>query len=322
MEMGQAPAAMVRVEGLVKHFPVAGGVVHAADGVSFAVARGETLALVGESGSGKSTVARAILRLVEPTAGTVWFSDREVTNLGNRDLRALRRRMQIIFQDPYGSLNPLMTVETILREPFVIHGVGTRAEQAERVAALMRRVGLDPATRTRFPREFSGGQRQRIAIARALALAPSFLVCDEPVSALDVSIQAQILNLLDDLQDDLGLTYLFISHDLSVVRQIADRIAVMYLGKIVELAPRDAFYARPRHPYTLSLLSAVPLPDPRRERARRRIILAGDVPSPLHPPSGCRFRTRCWKAQEVCATTEPPLVEKEPGHWAACHFPE
>ena len=320
--MGAAAPDILRVEGLVKHFPVAQGVVHAADGVSFAVARGETLALVGESGSGKSTVARAILRLVEPTAGRVWFSGVDVTNLGGRALRALRQQMQIIFQDPYGSLNPLMTVEAILREPFIIHRVGTRAEQAERVDRLMIRVGLDPAMRTRYSREFSGGQRHRIAIARALALEPSFLICDEPVSALDVSIQAQILNLLDDLQDDLGLTYLFISHDLSVVRQIADRVAVMYLGKIVELAPRDAFYARPRHPYTLSLLSAVPLPDPRRERSRRRIILAGDVPNPMNPPSGCRFRTRCWKAREVCAATEPPLVEQEPGHWVACHFPE
>ena len=313
---------LLSVSALTKVFPGRGGIVRAVDDISFSVAHGETLGLVGESGSGKSTTARLVLRLIEATAGTVEFDGIDVLNAGRSDLRELRRRMQIVFQDPYASLDPTHRVEKALMEPFAIHGIGTRQEQRAHVTSLLERVGLDPDMGRRFPREFSGGQRQRIAIARAIALEPSLIVCDEPVSALDVSIQAQVLNLLRKLQIDLGLTYLFISHDLSVVRHIADRVAVMYLGQIVEVADCDAFFARPRHPYSLSLLSAVPHPDPSIERSRERIVLSGDLPSPLAPPSGCRFRTRCWKAQEICAAEPPPLAADANGHAVACHFPE
>ena len=316
------PDPLLSVSALTKVFPGRGGIVRAVDDISFSVARGETLALVGESGSGKSTTARLVLRLIEATAGTVEFDGIDVLNAGPSELRELRRRMQIVFQDPYASLDPTHRVEKALMEPFAIHGIGTREEQRANVTALLERVGLDPDMRRRFPREFSGGQRQRIAIARAIALEPDLIVCDEPVSALDVSIQAQVLNLLRKLQIDLGLTYLFISHDLSVVRHIADRVAVMYLGQIVELADCDAFFAHPRHPYSTSLLSAVPHPDPSIERSRERIVLSGDLPSPLAPPSGCRFRTRCWKAQDVCAAEPPPLAADVNGHAVACHFPE
>ena len=316
------PDPLLSVSALTKVFPGRGGIVRAVDDISFSVARGETLALVGESGSGKSTTARLVLRLIDATTGTVEFDGVDVLNAGPSDLRELRRRMQIVFQDPYASLDPTHRVEKALMEPFAIHGIGTRQEQRAKVASLLDRVGLDAEMGRRFPREFSGGQRQRIAIARAIALEPSLIVCDEPVSALDVSIQAQVLNLLRKLQIDLGLTYLFISHDLSVVRHIADRVAVMYLGQIVELADCEAFFARPRHPYSTSLLSAVPHPDPSIERSRERIVLQGDLPSPLAPPSGCRFRTRCWKAQEICASEPPPLAANVNGHAVACHFPE
>ncbi|MCY7301898.1 MAG: ATP-binding cassette domain-containing protein [Thermoleophilia bacterium] len=313
---------LLSVTNLTKHFPGRGGTVRAVDNVSFSISRGETLALVGESGSGKSTTARLVLRLLEATSGAVEFDGVDVLHAGRAELRTLRRQMQIVFQDPYASLDPVHRVEKALMEPFAIHGIGSRHEQRASVASLLERVGLDPAMGRRFPSEFSGGQRQRIAIARAIALEPSLVVCDEPVSALDVSIQAQVLNLLRRLQIDLGLTYLFISHDLSVVRHIADRVAVMYLGEIVELADCDAFFSNPRHPYSLSLLSAVPHPDPVVERSRDRIVLRGDLPSPSNPPSGCRFRTRCWKAEDICATQPPLLAADARGHAVACHFPE
>ena len=320
--------ALVEVRDLVKHFPVTRGVVfrrelatvHAVDGVSFDVLRGETLGIVGETGCGKSTTARLISRLLEPTSGTVRFDGREVSHLPARELKPLRREVQIIFQDPYSSLNPRKTVGTIIAEPFRIHGLGFDGRALRtRVQELMERVGLNPEHYNRFPHEFSGGQRQRIGVARALALEPKLIVADEPVSALDVSIQAQILNLLRDLQRDLGLTMVFIAHDLSVVRHMCDRVAVMYLGKIVELAGSDALYAHPRHPYTGALLSAVP--EPRPGGRRRRAILPGDVPSPTKPPPACRFHTRCWKCQEVCAVVAPPLERKLGTSEAACHFP-
>jgi oligopeptide transport system ATP-binding protein len=321
-----AGESLLVVRDLKKYFPVQRGLlartvghVKAIDGVSFAIARGETLGLVGESGSGKTTVGRCILRLIEPTEGEIRFDGSDVRALGERELRRLRRHMQIVFQDPYGSLNPRMTVEDIIGEPLVIHGHGNRGERRDRVAELLRKVGLDPDYRKRYPHEFSGGQRQRIGVARAIATNPRFLVLDEPVSALDVSVQAQVVNLLQDLQGELGLTYLFIAHDLAVVEHISTRVAVMYLGKIMELSGREALYRDPLHPYTQALLSAVPVPDPRVPKSR--IILRGDIPTPLRPPTGCVFHTRCPIARfPICSEEVPPLLEHRPAQFAACHF--
>ncbi|HKY27689.1 MAG TPA: dipeptide ABC transporter ATP-binding protein [Pyrinomonadaceae bacterium] len=309
---------LVSVRDLFKHFPVEGSddVVRAVDGVSFTIMRGETLGLVGESGCGKSTVGRCLLRLIEPTAGQVTFDGRNVLSLGKNELRQLRREMQIVFQDPYASLNPRMKVGDIVGEPLVIHNIGTKSDRRERVGELLRRVGLDPDYRNRYPHEFSGGQRQRLGVARTLALNPKLIVADEPVSALDVSVQAQVVNLLQDLQQDFGLTYLFISHGLAVVEHISTRVAVMYLGRIVEIAGAAELYAKPLHPYTQALLSAIPNPDPK--RTRERIVLQGDVPTPINPPSGCRFRTRCPLAIEDCARIDPNLREVSPGHTVAC----
>lgn len=309
---------LISVRGLVKHFPVEGSddVVRAVDGVSFDIFAGETLGLVGESGCGKSTVGRCLLRLIEPTAGEVIFEGQDVLSLDKKRLRALRREMQIIFQDPYASLNPRMKVGDIIAEPLVIHNQGTKSERRDRVASLLRRVGLDPDYMNRYAHEFSGGQRQRIGVARTLALNPKLIVADEPVSALDVSVQAQVVNLLQELQEEFKLTYLFISHGLAVVEHISTRVAVMYLGRIVEIAGAAELYARPLHPYTQALLSAIPIPDPRQKR--NRIILQGDVPTPINPPSGCRFRTRCPLAIEECAHVDPELREVAPGHHVAC----
>ncbi|MGH9970316.1 MAG: ABC transporter ATP-binding protein [Pyrinomonadaceae bacterium] len=314
----QQQQQLVNVSGLVKHFPVEGSddVVRAVDDVSFEIQRGETLGLVGESGCGKSTVGRCLLRLIEPTAGKITFEGRDVLSLGRVELRQLRREMQIVFQDPYASLNPRMKVGDIVGEPLVIHGIGTKNDRRERVGELLRRVGLDPDYRKRYPHEFSGGQRQRIGVARTLALNPKLIVADEPVSALDVSVQAQVVNLLQDLQEEFGLTYLFISHGLAVVEHISTRVAVMYLGRIVEIASAAELYARPLHPYTQALLSAIPVPDPK--RSRERIVLQGDVPTPINPPSGCRFRTRCPIAIDECARIDPELRKISPGHSAAC----
>ncbi|MFF6784392.1 dipeptide ABC transporter ATP-binding protein [Streptomyces sp. NPDC012510] len=321
---------LLKVTGLQKHFPIRKGLfkrqvsaVRAVDGIDFEVRAGETLGVVGESGCGKSTMGRLITRLLEPTAGTVEFEGRDITHLGVGGMRPLRRDIQMIFQDPYSSLNPRHTIGTIIGAPFRLQNVTPEGGVKKEVQRLLSVVGLNPEHYNRYPHEFSGGQRQRIGIARALALKPRMVVADEPVSALDVSIQAQVVNLMDDLQDELGLTYVIIAHDLSVVRHVSDRIAVMYLGKIVELADRDSLYTAPMHPYTKALLSAVPIPDPKRRGAKsERILLKGDVPSPIAPPSGCRFHTRCWKATQVCTTTEPPLAELKPGQRVACHHPE
>ena len=321
---------LLEVRGLRTYFPITAGVlqrtvahVRAVDGVDLTIRQGETLGLVGESGCGKSTLGRSILRLVEPTAGHVLFKGRELTRLSGSEMRRMRRDMAMIFQDPFASLDPRQTVGEIVGEPLDIHGLAsTRRQRQDRIHELLNVVGLNPNFANRYPHEFSGGQRQRIGIARSLAVDPSFIVCDEPISALDVSIQAQIINLLEHLQDQFNLTYLFIAHDLSVVKHISDRIAVMYLGKIVEVSGANELYRRPKHPYTASLLSAIPIPDPKVEKVRRRIILTGDVPSPVNPPSGCRFRTRCFKAQPRCAESEPPLdTVKLNGHEAACFFP-
>jgi oligopeptide/dipeptide ABC transporter ATP-binding protein len=350
METALRRTEILRVEGLVKHFAVTRGIVFrrrigtvkAVDGISFSVSEGETLGLVGESGSGKSTVARSLLRLYEPTAGSVVFQDLDLVKAGRRQMAGVRREMQIVFQDPFSSLNPRMTVRSIVSEPLQIHGIFERMGGGRYIDELLERVGLSPEHAGRYPHEFSGGQRQRIGLARALALRPKLIICDEPVSALDVSVQAQIINLMEDLQDEFGLTYLFVAHDLSVVRHISDRVAVMYLGKLMEIADRSSLYETPMHPYTQALLSAVPIPDPRKERGRERIILRGDVPTPLNPPTGCVFHPRCFLAEQigaagsaetvmmgkltprpvprVCVDVVPEPKELEPGHRVACHF--
>lgn len=320
---------LLRVEDLEMHFPIYRGVfqrkvgaVRAVDGVTFDVKRGETLGLVGESGCGKSTTGRTILQLYKPTDGNVYFEGNNLLKLKGEEMRHMRRKMQMIFQDPYASLNPRMTVGQLVGEPLMVHNVATGTEITERVAHLLEIVGLNPAFATRYPHEFSGGQRQRIGVARALALQPSFIICDEPISALDVSIQAQVVNLLEELQEQFNLTYLFIAHDLSMVKHISDRVAVMYLGVFMELANRDDLYANPLHPYTQALLSAVPIPDPIADKKRQRTILQGDVPSPANPPSGCRFRTRCPIAEDRCAESRPEFRELKPGHFVACFFAE
>ncbi|MEU9200323.1 dipeptide ABC transporter ATP-binding protein [Streptomyces sp. NPDC048332] len=327
---GSGPEPLLKVDGLVKHFPITKGIlkrkvgaVQAVDGLTFDVRPGETLGVVGESGCGKSTMGRLVTRLLEPSGGKVEFQGRDITHMSAGKLRPMRRDIQMIFQDPYGSLNPRHTVGGIVGTPFRLQGVKPEGGVKAEVQRLLELVGLNPEHYNRYPHEFSGGQRQRIGIARALALKPKLVVADEPVSALDVSIQAQVVNLLDDLQDELGLTYMIIAHDLSVIRHVSDRIAVMYLGKIVELADRTSLYEAPMHPYTKALMSAVPVPDPRRRGAKSdRILLKGDVPSPISPPTGCRFHTRCWKATKICGTTEPPLLQLKTGHQVACHHPE
>jgi len=324
---------ILRVENVVKHYPLTRGIVfkkqvgsvRAVDGVSFDLFPGETLGIVGESGCGKSTLARLVMRLEDTTSGQIWFEGEDMATLGNKAMRSKRRDIQIVLQDPYTSLNPRMTVADIVGEPFDIHpSVVPKGDRKKAVQDLLDVVGLNPEHINRYPHQFSGGQRQRIGIARGLALRPKIIVCDEPVSALDVSVQAQVINLFESLQDEFNLTYIFIAHDLSVVRHISDRVGVMYLGKIVEIGDEASIYEHPSHPYTQALLSAVPVPDPVGREERRRIVLQGDVPSPANPPSGCRFRTRCWKAQEICAEQEPPLIQigTKGGQYSACHFPD
>lgn len=314
---------LLEIKGLTKYFPVKGSYIHksfvqAVDDVSFHINRGETLGLVGESGCGKTTIGRTILRLHEPTSGSIIYDGADITKV---NMTPYRKKMQIVFQDPYASLNPRMTVADIVGEAIDIHKLAASSkDRRDMIVSLLERVGLNSEHATRYPHEFSGGQRQRIGIARSLAVSPEFIVCDEPISALDVSIQAQIINMFEDLQDKLGLTYLFIAHDLSVVKHISDRIGVMYLGKLVEVTTSEELYKHPLHPYTQSLLSAIPIPDPKLSRGRKRIILEGDVPSPVNPPSGCRFRTRCQYAMEVCAAEVPIMIEHKPGHFAACHL--
>ena len=329
MSDGDGATALVELRDLTVEFPIKGGffgrqtaAVHAVTDVSLAVYEGETLGLVGESGSGKTTLGRALLRLIPTTRGSISFEGQDITRLPPNKVRPLRQDMQMIFQDPYGSLDPRMTVFQIVSEPLVNYGKGGKREQRAQVQELLKIVGLNPGHINRYPHEFSGGQRQRVGIARALALRPKLIVADEPVSALDVSIQAQILNLLEQLQTEFGLTYLFVAHNLSVVRHISDRVAVMYLGHLVELADSEELYTYPLHPYTQTLMSAIPLPDPIRERKKQRIILQGDMPSPVNPPPACPFHTRCFKAQPICSEVAPAFEEKRPGHWAACHFAE
>ena len=316
---------LIEVENLTKHFPVLGGVfsrpvgwVKAVDGISFHIFEGETFGLVGESGSGKTTAGKTILRLFDPTKGKIVFDGKDITKLPENQLRPIRREMQIIFQDPYGSLNPRMPIGEIIKEPLLVHNIGSPKEQEERVVEIMKLVGLRPEYLRRYPHEFSGGQRQRIGIARAIVLNPKFIVADEPVSALDASIQAQVLNLLLELQQKLALTYLLVAHNLAVVRHVSDRIGVMYLGKLLEVAETKELFSTPLHPYTQALLSAIPVPDP--EIKKERILLQGDIPSPINPPSGCRFRTRCRYAKDICAEKEPPLVDVGSAHYVACHF--